>query len=146
LGTSTVTIAAELYCTEIDMPYSKLVTGIGIHMGATGNGTDAMIGALYDATGNPVAWSALAGTVPVGTNYVWAAFPFTAKYYVVGPGQYYGCVMSNGTGDYLDLIKTNFGDLEYTYKSAVAGTFGTLPTFTAPTQFTTVNGPWLYLY
>jgi hypothetical protein len=146
LGTSTVTVAAELYCTEIDVPNTKLFTGLGFHMGATGNGTDKWISALYDSSGVLLANSALAGTAPSGTNYVWAQLPFTSPYLVVGPSVYYGCFMSNGTGDYADLIKTAYGEWQYTYKSGSAGTFGTLPSFTAPTQFTTVNGPFLYLY
>lgn len=145
LGTSTVTVAAELYCTEIDLPYSKLLTGIAPHIGATG-GTDSWIGALYDSTGNLVANSATAGTTVSSTAYAWQALPFTTSYYAVGPAQYYGCVMSNGTTATLDLIKTYFGDYVLTYKSAAAGTFGTLPSFTAPTSFTTVYGPWEYIY
>jgi hypothetical protein len=144
-GTSTATTAAELYCTEIDLPYSHLITGIAPHIGATG-GTDKWIVALYDSSGNLIANSAVAGATVSGTAYAWQAEALTAPYYAVGPAQYYGCVMSNGTTATLDLIKTNYMDLEYTYKSASAGTFGTLPNFTAPTQFTTVNGPWLYLY
>jgi hypothetical protein len=145
LGTSTATVAAELYCTEIDLPYSKLLTGIAPHIGATG-GTDNWIVALYDSTGNLVANSAVAGTVVSGTAYAWQAEAFTSSYYAVGPAQYYGCVQSNGTTATLDLIKTAFADYVLTFKSASAGTFGTLPSFTAPTTFTTVNGPWLYIY
>jgi hypothetical protein len=146
LGTSTATVAAELYCTEIDLPYSKLLTGIAFHIGATGSASDLWIGALYDSTGNLVANSAVAGAAPGTTAYAWAAEAFTTSYYAVGPAQYYGCVMSNGTTATLDLIKTYFGDYVLTYKSASAGTFGTLPSFTAPTSFTTVYGPWLYTY
>jgi hypothetical protein len=146
LGTSTATVAAELYCTEIDLPYSKLLTGIAFHIGATGSASDLWIGALYDSTGNLVANSAVAGAAPGSTAYAWAAEAFTTSYYAVGPAQYYGCVMSNGTTATLDLIKTYFGDYVLTYKSASAGTFGTLPSFTAPTSFTTVYGPWLYTY
>jgi hypothetical protein len=146
LGTSTATVAAELYCTEIALPHSKLITGFGVHVGATGNGTDKWIYALYDAAGNLLANSAVAGTVVAGTNYAWAALPFTTPFYAVGPTQYYGCMMSNGTGDYVDLLKTGYQDNILTYKSAAAGTFGTLPSFTPPTSFTTLNGAYLYLY
>jgi hypothetical protein len=55
-------------------------------------------------------------------------------------------MMSNGTGDYVDLLKTGYQDNILTYKSAAAGTFGTLPSFTPPTSFTTLNGAYLYLY
>jgi hypothetical protein len=145
LGTSTTTTAAELYCTEIDLPYSKLLTGIAPHIGATG-GTDLWIGALYDSTGNLVANSAIAGTTPSATAYAWQALPFTTSYYAVGPAQYFGCVQSNGTTATLDLVKTYFADYVLTYKSASAGAFGTLPSFAAPTTFTTLYGPWEYIY
>jgi hypothetical protein len=144
LGTSTATTAAELYCTELDLPTSKLLTGLAPHIGATGTGDKWIVG-LYDSTGNLLANSALAGTT-VGAAYAWQAEAFTSAYYAVGPAQYYGCVMSNGTTATLDLVKTAYADYVLTYKSASAGTFGTMPNFTAPTGFTTVNGSWLYAY
>jgi hypothetical protein len=145
LGTSTATVAAELYCTEIRLPYSRLLTGLAPHIGATG-GTDKWIVALYDSGGNLIANSAVAGATVSGTAYAWQATAFTAPYYAVGPAQYYGCLMSNGTTATADLIKTTVDDNTLTFKSASAGTFGTLPNFTAPTAFTTVNGPFLYAY
>jgi hypothetical protein len=145
IGTSTATTAAELYCVEIDMPFSKLITGLAPHIGATG-GTDKWIVALYDATGNLIANSATAGATVSGTAFAFQPEAFTAPYFAVGPAQYYGCVQSNGTTATLDLVTTGTGDLLLTYKSAAAGTFGTLPNFTAPTAFTTLQGPWQYLY
>lgn len=144
LGTSTATTAAELYCTEIDVSYSKLITGIAAHIGATG-GTDKWIMALYDSSGNLIANSAVAGATVSGTGYAWQAETLTSPYYVVGPGQYFGCVMSNGTTATLDLITTGIDANTLTYKSS-AGTFGTLPNFTAPTGFTTLQGAFLYIY
>lgn len=144
MGTSTATTAAELYCTEIDVPYNKLLTGLAPHVGATG-GTDKWIAALYDSGGNPLAWSALAGTT-AGTTQTWQQLAFTTTYFAVGPAQYYGCIMSNGTTATLDLITTGKSDFVLTFKSGSAGTFGTLPTFTAPTGFTTLNGAYLYAY
>ena len=144
IGTSTATTAAELYCTEIDLPASKLLTGLAPHVGATG-GTDKWIAVLYDSGGNPLASSALAGTT-AGTANTFQQLAFTSPFYAVGPSQYYGCVMSNGTTATLDLITTGKSDFVLTFKSASAGTFGTLPTFTPPTAFTTVNGPYLYSY
>jgi hypothetical protein len=145
VGTSTATTAAELYCTEIDLSYSKLLTGLAAHIGATG-GTDKWITALYDSSGTLLANSATAGATVSGTGYAWQAEAFTTPYYAVGPGQYFGCVQSNGTTATLDLITTGIDALTLTYKSASAGTFGTLPNFTAPTGFTTVNGAFLYAY
>lgn len=144
VGTSTATVAAELYCTEVRLPYSKLLTGLAPHIGATG-GTDKWIVALYDAGGNLLANSAVAGAT-VGTASTWQQTAFTTPYYAVGAAQYFGCVMSNGTTATADLVTTGKDDNILTFKSASAGTFGTLPNFTAPTAFTTLNGAYLYAY
>lgn len=144
LGTSTATVAAELYCTEVRVPYSRLLTGLAPHIGATG-GTDKWITALYDSSGNLLANSAVAGAT-VGTANTWQATAFTSPYYAVGPAQYFGCLMSNGTTATADLVITGKDDNILTFKSASAGTFGTLPNFTAPTAFTTLNGAFLYAY
>lgn len=144
IGTNSTVVAAELYCTELRMPNSKLLTGLAPHIGTTG-GTDKWIVALYDSAGNLVANSAVAGAT-VGTANTWQATAFTAPYYVVGPGQYYGCVMSNGTTATLDTVTTGKDDNILTFKSASAGTFGTLPNFTAPTSFASVSGSYLYAY
>lgn len=145
IGTSTATVAAELYCTEIRLPYSRLLTGLAPHIGATG-GTDKWIVALYDSGGNLIANSATAGATVSSTAFAWQATAFTSSYYAVGPAQYFGCLMSNGTTATADLVATGKDDNILTFKSASAGTFGTLPNFTAPTTFTTVNGAYLYLY
>lgn len=144
IGTSTATVAAELYCTEIRLPYSRLLTGLAPHIGATG-GTDKWIVALYDSSGTLIANSAVAGAT-VGTANTWQATAFTATYYAVGPAQYFGCFMSNGTTATADLVTAGKDDNILTFKSASAGTFGTLPNFTAPTSFTTVNGAYMYAY
>lgn len=145
LGTSTATVAAELYCTEINLPYTKLITGLAAHIGATG-GTDKWILALYDSGGNLVANSAVAGTTVSSTAYAWQQQALTAPYLTIGPGQYFGCVQSNGTTATLDLIATGTNANTLTFHQSPAGTFGTLTNFTAPTTFTTLNGPYFYLY
>jgi len=144
IGTNSTVVAAELYCTEIRLPYSRLLTGLAPHIGTTG-GTDKWIVALYDSGGNLIANSAVAG-LTVGSANTWQATAFTAPYYAVGPGQYYGCVMSNGTTATLDTVTTGKDDNILTFKSGSAGTFGTLPNFTAPTAFASVSGAYLYVY
>lgn len=144
IGINSTVVAAELYCTEIRLPTSKLLTGLAPHIGTTG-GTDKWIVALYDSGGNLIANSALAGAT-VGSGNAWQAEAFTAPYYAVGPGQYYGCVMSNGTTATLDTVTTGKDDNILTFKSGSAGTFGTLPSFTAPTAFASVSGPYQYAY
>ncbi|MFC5861088.1 hypothetical protein ACFPT7_02155 [Acidicapsa dinghuensis] len=144
IGTNSTAVAAELYCTEVRMPYSRLLTGYAPHIGTTG-GTDKWIVALYDSGGNLLANSALAGTT-VGSGNAWQATAFTSPYYAVGPSQYYACLMSNGTTATIDTVTTGKDDNILTFKSASAGTFGTLPNFTAPTAFNSVSGAYGYLY
>ena len=144
LGSSTAGTQYDTYCTEIDLPYSKLITGLAPHIGATG-GTDSWIVGLYDATGNLLANSGTSGTTVSSTAYAWQAQALTSKYYAVGPAVYYGCVITNGTHATLDLTATGKGDQITT--TIVTGTGFTLPSsITAPTSFTTANGPFLYVY
>lgn len=144
IGTNSTVVAAELYCTEIRVGASQLLTGYAPHIGTTG-GTDKWIVALYDSGGNLLANSAVAGAT-VGSGNAWQASAFTVPYYAVGPAQYYGCVMSNGTTATLDTVTTGKDDNILTFKSAAAGTFGTLPNFTAPTSFHSVSGAYGYVY
>lgn len=144
IGTNSTAVAAELYCTEIRLPYSRLLTGLAPHIGTTG-GTDKWIVALYDSGGNLVANSALAGAT-VGSGNAWQATAFTSPYYAVGPGQYYGCLQSNGTTATIDTVTTGKDDNILTFHQSPAGTFGTLTNFTAPTSFASVSGPYLYAY
>ncbi len=145
-GNNTTPTRYYLYCNEIDMPYAKLVTGLGVHTGTTGTSSDLWVAALYDSAGNLIANSAVAGTAP-GASYVWGAFAFTSKYYVVGPGQYFGCITPiAAVTATLDTSKVgvNANTLTYT-ASGTSTTF--LPTsFTAPTSFTDAAGPFFYVY
>lgn len=144
IGTNSTVTAAELYCTEIRLPFGKLLTGLAPHIATTG-GTDKWIVALYDSGGNLLANSAVAGAT-VGSANTWQASAFTTPFYAVGPAQYFGCMMSNGTTATLDTVTTGKDDNILTFKSASPGTFGTLPNFTAPTAFNSVSGPYLYAY
>lgn len=144
IGTNSTAVAAELYCTEVRLPYSRLLTGFAPHIGTTG-GTDKWIVALYDAGGNLLANSAVAGAT-VGSGNAWQATAFTAPFYAVGPAQYFACLMSNGTTATIDTVTTGKDDNILTFKSGSAGTFGTLPNFTAPTAFASVSGPYGYVY
>lgn len=144
-GTNTaIASATSMYCTELDVPASKYVTGLGILNGAT-VGTDKHLVILYDGTGNVLANSATAGATTSGAS-TWQTYAFTAPYYVVGPAKYYACVQSNGTTDTVRMLTT--GTLDNITTKAVTGqTFGTIAaTFTVPTTFTTVVGPYWELY
>ena len=144
-GTSTTKAANTMYCSEIDMSYSKLITGLAVLNGAA-TGTDKFLVALYDSGGNLLANSAVAGSVATGSS-TYQKRNFTSPYYVVGPAQYYGCAQGDsGTAATLNLIVTGTSDYVLT-KSVGSQTFGTVPpTITVPTSFTTAVGPLWFLY
>jgi hypothetical protein len=144
VGTNTTLAATTMYCTEIDDPGSKYVTGLGVMNGATAS-TDKHLVALYDATGNLIAHSATAGVTASGTN-TYQNIPFTTPYYLVGPAVYYACLQTNGTTATLNMLTTGEQDT-YTTKGVTGQTFGTIPaTITVPTTFTSVVGPYWQLY
>lgn len=143
-STGTVPAATTMYCTEIDLPFSKYATGLADLLGTVG-GTDKHIVALYDATGNLLANSATAGTT-AGTASTYEQIPFTSKYYMVGPAVYYGCLQTNGTTATVRMLVTSTQD-GYTTKGVTGQTFGTVPaTITVPTTFTTAVGPYWQVY
>jgi len=134
----------DMYCTELDVPYSKYVTGLAVLNGTT-VGTDKHLLILYDATGNLLANSATAGATTSGTS-VYQTYAFTSPYYVVGPAKYYGCMQSSGTTDTVRMAVTSQGDY-VTTKQVTGQTFGTIAaTITVPTTFTTAVGPFYELY
>lgn len=143
-STGTAPSATVMNCTEIQLPYSKLVTGLGI-LNGTAIGTDNHLVALYDATGNLVANSAVAGVL-AATASEYQQISFTSKYYLVGPAQYFGCMQSNGTTATVRMLVTQVQDTFLT-KGVTAQTFGTVPaTITVPTTFTTAVGPYLSIF
>ena len=136
--------ATTMYCSEIDIPSSKLLTGMAVLNGGTAS-TDHWIYALYDASGNLLANTATAGTTASGTN-VYQQIAFTSKYYAVGPAQYFGCLQGDHTGSStVTMIKTGMQDT-YLTKGQTSSVFGTLPALTVPTTFTTAVGPYWELY
>lgn len=143
-STGTATIATEVYCTEVNLPYNKLLTGIGILAG-TANSTDKHYVVLYDSAGNALANSAVAGTSGNTTASAYQAYAFTSTFYAVGPAQYFGCFQSNGTTDTVRMIVTGVND-NFLTKGQTGATFGTIPALTVPTGFTTAVGPYLYVY
>lgn len=141
----TATVATTMYCTEIDLPFNKLLTGLGVLNGTSADGTDKHLVALYDATGNLIANSAAAGVATTGAS-TYQTIPFTTSYYAVGPAQYFGCTQSNGTTNTIRMLVTNTQDQRLT-KGVTGQTFGTIPaTITVPTTFTTAVGPYYEFY
>lgn len=143
-STGTVLAATTMYCTEIQLPYSKYATGLKFLLGTVG-ATDKHISVLYDSSGNLLANSATAGTT-AGTASTYEALPFTAPYYMVGPAQYFGCVQTNGTTATMRMLVTSTQD-SFLTKGVTGQTFGTIPaTITVPTTFTTAVGPYEEVY
>ena len=143
-STGTVPAATTMYCTEIDMPFSKLATGLADLLGTVG-ATDKHIVVLYDSSGNLLANSAVAGTT-AGTASTYEKIPFTSPYYIVGPAVYFGCLQTNGTTATVRMLITSVQD-GYLTKGVTGQTFGTIPaTITVPTTFTTAVGPYWQVY
>ena len=144
-GTSTAKAANTMYCTEINLPYSKYITGLAVLNGATAT-TDKEIAVLYDSTGNLLANSATAGTVASGAS-SYQKRNFVTPFYAVGPAQYFACIQGDsGTTATLNLLATGTADV-YLTQSYGSQTFGTIPaTITVPTTFTTLKGPLFFAY
>jgi len=143
-GTSTAKATNTMYCTEIDLPYNKYLTGLGMLNGATAT-TDKWVLALYDSSGNLLANSAVAGATASGAS-TFQKQAFTTPYYAVGPAQYFACAQGDsGTTATLNLIPTGTQDTLLVKKFA-SQTFGTLAAIAVPTAFTTASGGYWILY
>lgn len=142
LGTSAVHVAGTIYLSEIFLPRTKRVTGIGILNGAT-VGTDNLIAALFDINGTLLANSALAGTLSAGAN-AFQELPFApGPIELKNDGVYYlGLQCSGTTATTRRIAASTF--LRRTKTST--GTFGTLPTQAVPTSFVADAGPIGYVY
>jgi hypothetical protein len=145
VGTSTAKAANTMYCTEISLPYSKFITGLAVMNGATAT-TDKFIAVLYDSGGNLLANSAVAGTTASGAS-TYQKRNFITPFYAVGPTQYFACVQGDsGTTATLNLLTTGTQDV-YLTQSYGSQTFGTIPaTIAVPTTFTTLKGPYFFVY
>ena len=135
--------ATEIYCTEIDLPYSVLMTGLASLNGTT-VGTDKHWVILYDTGGNVLANSATAGALTANAS-TYQKFNFVNKFYAVGPARYFGCVGSNGTTDTIRHAVTGTND------NVLGGTvtgqvFGTAAAITVPSSFTTAKVPYIAVF
>jgi hypothetical protein len=144
LNTNGTTVGATtLYCTEVNLPANKLLTGIAILNGTT-VGTDKQYVVLYDAAGKALANSALAGAVTANAS-TYQTRAFTSKFFAVGPAQYFACFQSDTGTDTVRMAITGVNDNILT-KGQTGATFGTVPALTVPTTFTTAVGPYVALY
>ena len=144
VGTSTATTNTSMYCTEVDLPASKLLTGLAVLNGtATANGHRNVI--LYDGSGNLLANSG--STTTSGTASQFQKFAFTTSFFAVGPALYYACSQSQSSSDTLNLIVTADGNAGYFTQIYTSQTYATVPaTITAPTAYTTAQGPYWEFY
>lgn len=145
VGTSTAKATNTMYCTEINLPYSKYITGLAVMNGATAT-TDKEIAVLYDSGGVLLANSATAGATASGAS-TYQKRNFITPFYAVGPAQYFACVQGDsGTTATLNLLTAGTQDV-YLTQSYASQTFGTIPaTITVPTTFTTLKGPYFFVY
>ena len=144
VGTSTTTTNTSMYCSQIFLPFNKLLTGLEILNGtATANGHRNVI--LYDAAGNLLANSG--STTTTGTASQYQAFAFTAQYFAVGPAWYVGCSQAQNSSDSLNLIVTADGNAGFFTQIYTGQTYATIPaTITAPSAYTTAQGPYFAFY
>lgn len=144
VGTSTATTNTSMYCSEIYLPKNKMLTGLQILNGTvTTNGHRDV--ALYDFAGTLLAKSAT--TTTTGTASVYQAFAFTAQYYAVGPARYVGCSQAASSSDTLNLVVTADGNAGLLTQIYTGQTYGTIPaTITAPSAYTTAQGPYFAFY
>jgi len=144
INTSGTTVGATtVYCTEVNLPYNKLITGLAFLSGTTVT-NDHRYSILYDSAGNALAHGALTGVV-TATASIYQAFAFTTPFYAIGPARYFGCFQDSVGSDSVRMTITGTHD-NFLTAGQTGATFGTVPALTVPTSFTTAVGPYLYVY
>lgn len=136
--------ATTLYCTEMNIKQSVLLTGLSILNGTTVTG-NLRYAILYDSGGNLLANSALAGQGSV-TASVYENYAFTRTFYAVGPARYFSCLQDNAGGSTTVRMAITGQSDQVLTKGQTGATFGTVPTLTVPTTFTTAVGPFMATY
>jgi hypothetical protein len=136
--------STEMYCTQVNLPFSKLLTGLKVLNGTT-VGTNKFQVMLYDSGGKLLANSAAAGATTANAS-TYQAVAFTTPFYAVGPTAYFGCFTLNGTTDTVRHLVTS-ADQGLLAGKITGLTFGTAPaSITPPSSFTTALGAYLELY
>lgn len=133
----------EIYCTEIDLPYSMVMTGLAVLNGTT-VGTNKHFAILYDSSGNVLANSATAGTTTSGAS-TYQKLNFVSKYFAVGPARYFACDGLNGTTDTIRHAITTVND-NVLGGTVTAQVFGTAAKITVPSTFTTAKAPYFGIF
>ncbi len=139
-GNDSTPSVTETYYAEVFVPCNVSVTGISTFNGsATGSGNIAVY--LVDSTGAQVTGALNASTAISGTD-AYQRVAFAAPVTVLGPATYFVVTQYNNTAP---RFNTNwFGD--FAAATVTCTTFGTLPTITPASTFTTALGPMASLY
>lgn len=141
LGTAVNHVAGTTYVAEVELNLAKTVNGIAVLNGGT-VGTNKRIVAIYSRLGGAaLANSALAGITSSGAN-SFQSHNFTSSI-ILQAGRYFVAVQADGNTDNARMVAAN------TFRqttTSVSGSFGTLPSLTAPTTFTADVGPIVELY
>lgn len=137
-GTDVTNTANTAYYAAIYCPGQTLVTSIQYLLGSVG-GTDKVIGAIYDISGNLLANTAIAG-VTSGTAATTQVLPLTVPRLLDGPNYYLISLTFNGTTAHFRAIPAYCDN--GTIAGSVAQTFGTPATIAvSATKFTADKGP-----
>ena len=141
-GNNATPVAGTIYWGSLPIPANVRLTGVNYTIGTVG-GTTKVIAALYDAAGNLLANSALAGTT-VGSANTKQQVPFTSPISVVGWSVYYIALQFDGTtARFLNLGNVEAGIVA----GSSTGTFGTLPNpLAVGTTFTVNTAPFASTY
>ena len=136
-GTDTTPSVTETYIAEVFVPVNHQSTGAALLNGSAVAGNVTAI--LYDSAGVPIATSA--STAQSGTA-AYQAFAWSAAQNLKGPAKYYvGFQFSSTSARFRTHILGAFGASKKTGE-----TYGTATAITAPTTFTTAQGPIASLY
>lgn len=131
-GTDTTPVVTETYLARVWIPTNTTLTGIALLNGSAAAG-NVTVG-LSDSTGVVLAKSA--STAQSGTA-AYQQIPFALATDVKGPGVYFVLVQFDSTSArFRSHILGNFAAGKLTGQ-----TYGTMPSFTVPTTFTTNLGP-----
>lgn len=143
VGTSTAGVATSAFVIQVFVDNNATLTGIAVNNGAT-VGTNKYIVALFNASGQKLANSALAGTNTAGAS-AWQKIPFTSTLAVTGPAIYYAAVYMNGTTDNFFTVPAA-GEYVGNAGTVTGQTFGTVVNITPPSSFTAGAGPIIHTY
>jgi hypothetical protein len=143
VGSNTTDIAGQLWLTDIIPPNDQVVGTIGFLQGGTAT-TDNFLVAIFDAAGNRLGTSNLAGVVLSGAS-SFQEQALLAPVQVRGGQRYFVAVQGNGTaaGAIQTIPTATFVGVR---AGVLSGAFGTVPAvINPPTTFTAGSGPIVYL-